>query len=119
MAFNPIGGSVKSRYSRGLSRGLRRFGVSLMRRGASLLRLDHRFRGGIRRRLLDLEIERATHDLGEFLYARLQPEPLDEGDLVLLDLLRTEILRLEEERRLAEAAAQGEVRIRKNRKEGV
>lgn len=109
---------MKSRYSQGLSRGMRRFGVSLMRRGTALLRLDHRFRGGIRRRLLDLEIEKATRDLGEFLYARLQSEPLDEGDLVLLDLLRTDILRLEEERKLAEAVAQGEVRGQKNRKEG-
>ena len=38
----------------------------------------------------------------------LVAEPLDEGDLVLLDLLRNEIWRLEEERRLAESKARGE-----------
>ena len=117
MALDPIAGPKGPRYSRGLSRGLRRATLSLLRSGADLLRLDHRLRGGIRMRLLDLEIEKVHRDLGEFLYARLQPEPLDEGDLVLFDLMRTEIWRLEEERRLAEAKAKGEGRRHLKRKE--
>ena len=108
MALDPIEGRKGRQYSRGLSRGLRRASLALLRSGADFFRLDHRLRGGIRMRLLDLEIEKAYRDLGEFLYARLQPEPLDEGDLVLLDLLRNEIWRLEEERRLAESKARGE-----------
>ena len=75
------------------------------------------FGGGIRMRLLDLELERAYRDLGEFLYARLQPDPLDEGDLVLLDLMRNEIWRLEEERRLAEGKARGHDRRTRRGKE--
>ncbi|MGC8528593.1 MAG: hypothetical protein ACP5OP_00120 [Leptospirillia bacterium] len=107
MALDPIEGRKVRRYSRGLSRGFRRASLAILRSGADFFRLDHRLRGGIRMRLLDLEIEKAHRDLGEFLYAHLQPEPLDEGDLVLLDLMRNEILRLEEERRLAESKARG------------
>jgi hypothetical protein len=52
----------------------------------------------MRRRLLDRNLEAGYRDLGEFLYARLQGEPLEEGDLTLLDLQRTELARLKEER---------------------
>ena len=117
MAVDPIEAPRGPRYVRGISRGLRRATLSLLHSGAGLLRFDHRLRGGIRMRLLDLELERAYRDLGEFLYARLQPDPLDEGDLVLLDLMRNEIWRLEEERRLAEGKARGQDRKPNRRKE--
>ncbi len=85
-------------YGRGVSRGLRRMGRSFGRIAVRVFHLDDLLRRGMRRRLLDRNLEAGYRDLGEFLYARLQGEPLEEGDLTLLDLQRTELARLKEER---------------------
>ncbi len=89
---------MERNYGRGVSRGLRRIGRSLGRIAVRLFHLDDLLRRGMRRRLLDRNLDAGYRDLGEFLYTRLQKEPLEEGDLTLLDLLRTELARLREER---------------------
>ncbi len=89
---------MERNYGRGVSRGLRRMGRSFGRIAVRVFHLDDLLRRGMRRRLLDRNLEAGYRDLGEFLYARLQNEPLDEGDLTLLDLQRTELARLKEER---------------------
>ena len=89
---------MERNYGRGVSRGLRRMGRSLGRIAVRVFHLDDLLRRGMRRRLLDRNLEAGYRDLGEFLYARLQGEPLEEGDLTLLDLQRTELARLKEER---------------------
>ena len=89
---------MERNYGRGVSRGLRRMGRSFGRIAVRVFHLDDLLRKGMRRRLLDRNLEAGYRDLGEFLYARLQGEPLEEGDLTLLDLLRTELARIKEER---------------------
>ena len=89
---------MERNYGRGVSRGLRRMGRSFGRIAVRVFHLDDLLRKGMRRRLLDRNLEAGYRDLGEFLYARLQGEPLEEGDLTLLDLQRTELARLKEER---------------------
>ena len=89
---------MERNYGRGVSRGLRRMGRSFGRIAVRVFHLDDLLRRGMRRRLLDRNLEAGYRDLGEFLYARLQGEPLEEGDLTLLDLQRTELARLKEER---------------------
>ncbi|MCL4485991.1 MAG: hypothetical protein M1537_06645 [Nitrospirae bacterium] len=90
---------MERNYARGVGRGLRRAGRSFGRNAVRFFHLDDMLRKGIRRRLLDRNLEEGYRDLGEFLYMRLQGESLAEGDLALLDLMRTEIARMEEERK--------------------
>ena len=89
---------MKRNYVRGVSRGLRRAGRSFGKSAVQFFHLDEMLRKGIRRRLLDRNLEEGYRSLGEFLYTHLQEDPLEEGDLTLVDLMRTEIARLEEER---------------------
>lgn len=67
-----------------------------------LFRLDDRIKASLRLRVLDQKIEELHRDLGEFLYNHSHGAGLEEGDLVLLDLMRNELLRLSDERSLIE-----------------
>jgi len=84
--------------SRGVHRGARRFRKGLGNLIQRLFRLDIVVRESLRRRLLDKKIEESYKDLGEFIYSHGQQQEVEEGDLVLMDLMRGEIVRLSEER---------------------
>ncbi len=57
-------------------------------------------RGSLRSRFLDRKIETGYRDLGEFIYIHShQSEMMEEGDLVLMDLMLNEIMRLSDERK--------------------
>jgi hypothetical protein len=63
-----------------------------------LFRLNVMVRGSLRSRFLERGIEKRYRDLGEFVYMHAHHmEMMEEGDLVLMDLMRNEIVRLSEE----------------------
>lgn len=89
-----------AKIARGSFRGFRRVGLAAGRVLLRIVRLDDQIKSSIRRRILDRKIEEACRDLGEFVTLHMVDGPMNEGDQVLLDLLRTEVLRLSEEKRL-------------------
>ena len=100
MAVDPMtGGRREKRYGCGISRAFRRISRSMGRNAFRIFHLDDRLRQSIQVRMLEREIEDGFRDLGEFIYTRIQDEPLDDGDLTLLDLMRTELARRLEEKK--------------------
>ena len=99
MAVDPMTGRRDKHYGRGIARAFRRMSRSMGRSAVRIFHLDDRLRQSIQLRMLDREIEDGYRDLGEFIYTRIQDEPLNDGDLTLLDLMRTELARRREERK--------------------
>ncbi len=82
-----------------MTRGFRRMRRILGRSAMRIFYLDDFLKRGMRLRILDRYIEEGYRNLGDFIYSHHQEGALKEGDLTLLDLMRTELARLSEERK--------------------